>query len=175
MRERARGWAGAQKATSGSGVARHQAIVGADVAFVQARRPRRRYFLPMIIKGSFEVRATPEPPYSEHEGVSLGRVSFAKQFHGPLTATSSVDMIAARTPIADSAGYVAIERVTGTLEGHSGSFVLQHSGVMTRGQKQLTVTVVPDSGTGELRPLRGSMAIDIVDGKHFYTFDYELG
>jgi Protein of unknown function (DUF3224) len=128
----------------------------------------------MIIKGSFEVRATPEPAYSEIEGVSLGRVSFAKQFHGSLTATSSVEMIAARTPVAESAGYVAIERVTGTLDGHRGTFVLQHTGVMTRGQKQLTVTVVPDSGTGELRHLRGSMAIDIADGKHFTTFDYQL-
>jgi hypothetical protein len=102
----------------------------------------------MIIKGSFEVRATPEPAYSEIEGVSLGRVSFAKQFHGSLTATSSVEMIAARTPVAESAGYVAIERVTGTLDGHR--------------------------GTGELRHLRGSMAIDIADGKHFTTFDYQL-
>lgn len=128
----------------------------------------------MIVKGRFDIKATPEPPYSVADGISLGRMAFAKQFHGELAATSTVDMIAARTPIPNSAGYVAIERVVGTLAGRAGTFVLQHNGVMTRGVQELSVTVVPDSGTGELTGLRGKMAIEIADGVHHYTFDYEL-
>ena len=83
-------------------------------------------------------------------------------------------MLAVRTDVEGSAGYVAMERVTGTLHGRSGAFTLQHSGTMTRGAQQLSVTVVPDSGTEELAGLAGKMTIDIVDGKHFYSFDYTL-
>ncbi|MEZ4363032.1 MAG: DUF3224 domain-containing protein [Kofleriaceae bacterium] len=128
----------------------------------------------MVIQGTFDVQVTPEPPTSEVDGVSIARVGLVKEYHGPLSAKAVGEMIGARTPIDGSAGYVAIERVTGTLEGRRGTFVLQHSGVMTRGGKQLTVLVVPDSGTGELRELRGQLQIDIVDGKHLYTLDYEL-
>ena len=144
------------------------------VVFVQARGTGGCYLLGMIVKGRFDIKATPEPPYSVADGISLGRMAFAKQFHGELAATSTVDMIAARTPIPNSAGYVAIERVVGTLAGRAGTFVLQHNGVMTRGVQELSVTVVPDSGTGELTGLRGKMAIEIADGVHHYTFDYEL-
>jgi hypothetical protein len=73
-----------------------------------------------------------------------------------------------------SVGYVAVEKVTGSLHGRSGTFMLQHSGTMTRGTPQLSVTVVPDSGTGQLEGLTGKMAINIVDGKHFYDFEYAL-
>lgn len=128
----------------------------------------------MLIKGTFEVKATFEPPYSTADGVTLGRASFEKKFTGPLEASGAVEMLAARTPVADSAGYVAIERVAGVLEGRTGTFILQHTGVVTRGTQELTVTVIPDSGTGELTGLRGRMTIDIVEGKHYYTFDYEL-
>src|SRR5687768_12329623 len=104
----------------------------------------------MLIKGTFEIKATFEPPYSTADGVTLGRASFEKRFTGALDASSTVEMLAARTPVADSAGYVAIERVAGTLDGKTGTFVLQHNGVMTRGAPALAVTVVPDSATGEL-------------------------
>jgi hypothetical protein len=124
--------------------------------------------------GTFEVEASPQPPYDTGGGVSLARVSISKQFRGDLEATSTVEMIGAMTEVPGSAGYVAIERVTGTLDGRAGGFVLQHAGTMTRGAPQLSVTVVPDSGSGELKGIAGKMKIDIVDGKHFYTFDYTL-
>jgi hypothetical protein len=101
-------------------------------------------------------------------------MSLDKQFHGDLEATGKGQMLAVGANVKDSAGYVALERVTGTLHGHSGSFALQHSGTMTRGAAQLTVTVVPDSGTGQLAGLAGKMTINIVEGKHFYDFEYTL-
>jgi len=129
----------------------------------------------MKAKGTFEVTMSAEPPYDVADGVSLGRVGLDKRFAGPLEATSTGQMIAARTGTQGSAGYVAIERVTGTLEGRRGTFVLQHSGIMNRGARSLSVSVVPDSGTGELVGLSGQMDIEITEGKHFYEFDYALG
>ena len=128
----------------------------------------------MIGRGTFDVKLTPQPAFATTEAVTLARVGIDKQFHGPLDATSHAEMLAANTTTQGSAGYVAIELVTGTLQGRAGSFVLQHSGTMTRGAPALTLTVVPDSATGNLRGLSGSMKIDIVDGQHFYTFDYAL-
>lgn len=125
-------------------------------------------------KGTFSVKMNAEPPYEVIEGVSLGRVSITKQFEGELDATSSVQMIGARGEEPTSAGYVAIERVTGSLSGRTGTFVLQHSGVMTRGVGKLEVTIVPDTGTGELKGIAGKMNIDIVEGKHCYALEYEL-
>ena len=119
--------------------------------------------------GTFEVKLTPQA-----EEASLGRLSIDKQFHGDLEATSKGQMLTAGTAVKGSAGYVAIERVSGTLQGRSGSFVLQHSGTMTRGVPQLTITVVPDSGTAQLAGLSGKMAINVADGKHSYAFDYAL-
>jgi hypothetical protein len=101
-------------------------------------------------------------------------MSLDKQFHGDLDATSKGQMLAASTDVKDSAGYVAMESVIGTLQGHKGTFALQHSGTMTRGTLQLSITVVPDSGTGELVGLAGKMTINIVDGKHSYDFEYSL-
>jgi hypothetical protein len=102
-------------------------------------------------------------------------MSIEKQFHGDLEATSQGQMIAAGTGAkGSSGGYVALERVTGTLHGRSGAFVLQHSGTMTRGAQELSITVVPDSGTGELASLCGKMNIKIAEGKHSYEFDYSL-
>jgi Protein of unknown function (DUF3224) len=124
--------------------------------------------------GVFAVTMNPEPPYDAQEGASIGRVSLKKQFHGDLEASSVGEMIGARSDVKGSAGYVAIERVTGLLQGRSGSFVLQHSGTMTRGKGELSVSVVPDSGTGELQGLSGKMTIEISDGKHSYGFEYAL-
>lgn len=124
--------------------------------------------------GTFEVQLAPVPAYDSSEGSPLGRMSLDKQFRGDLAGTSKGEMLMASTPVKGSAGYVAIERVSGTLDGRSGAFVLQHSGTMTRGAPQLTVTVVPDSGTDQLVGLAGSMLIIITEGKHLYEFEYTL-
>jgi hypothetical protein len=124
--------------------------------------------------GTFEVEMNAQPPYDTSGGVSLGRMSISKQFRGALEASSTVEMLSAMTGVKGSAGYVAIERVTGTLDGRAGGFVLQHAGTMTRGNAELSVSVVPDSGSGELKGIAGKMTIDIVDGKHLYAFDYTL-
>jgi hypothetical protein len=121
--------------------------------------------------GIFEVKLSPQSE-DKSNGVAVGRFAIDKQFHGDLEAQSKGEMLSALTEVKGSAGYVAIERVTGKLHGSSGSFVLQHNGVMTRGAQQLTVSVVPDSGTGQLLGLTGSMTIKITDGKHSYEFDY---
>ena len=124
--------------------------------------------------GTFEVQLTPQGPDGSGEDTSLGRMSIDKRFHGDLEGTSKGQMLSALTPVQGSAGYVALEQVSGTLHGRSGSFVLQHMGIMTRGAQQLTITVVPDSGTGRLTGIAGTMAITIADGTHSYDFDYTL-
>jgi hypothetical protein len=124
--------------------------------------------------GTFEVTMNPEPPHDVNEGASIGRVLLKKQFKGDLEAASSGEMIGARSEVKGSAGYVAIERVVGSLGGRSGSFVLQHSGTMTRGKGELNVSVVPDSGTGALKGISGKMTIEIVEGKHLYSFEYVI-
>src|SRR5258707_668346 len=120
--------------------------------------------------GTFEVKLAPQPA----EGSPIGRMTLDKQFHGDLEAASKGQMLAFSTDVKSSAGYVAMEQVNGTLHGRTGTFVLQHSGTMTRGALQLSVTVIPDSGTGELVGLTGKMNIIIADGKHSYEFDYTL-
>src|SRR6476469_9920099 len=117
--------------------------------------------------GTFDVTITPQAQDAA-EGSAIGRLTIDKQFHGDIEATSKGQMLAAGTATEGSAGYVAIEQATGTLHGRSGSFVLQHNGTMARGEGQLIITVVPDSGTGELAGLAGIMTITIVDGKHLY-------
>lgn len=124
--------------------------------------------------GTFEVKLTPQPLADSAADQSLGRLAIDKQFHGDLEATSRGEMLSAGTGVEGSAGYVAIERVSGTLHGRSGSFVLQHNGTMNRGAPQLTITVVPDSGAGELAGLAGTMSIAIADGQHSYDFEYTL-
>lgn len=126
------------------------------------------------VKGEFDVKRTPEGAVDLGGGVVAGHFRFDKQFHGALDATAVVHMLAVGTAVDGSAGYVAIERISGALEGLRGSFMTQHNGILDRGAPTLTLTVVPDSGTDELEGLRGKMAIDIVDGKHFYTLDYSL-
>ena len=125
------------------------------------------------VEGSFEVTMTPRSPPGGPE-TGLSRLSLDKRYHGALEATSIGEMLSALTPVKGSAAYVAVERVTGTLEGRHGSFSLQHSGTMTRGQRALVITVVPDSGTGELAGLEGRMSITVEDGRHAYGFDYTL-
>jgi hypothetical protein len=125
-------------------------------------------------QGSFEVTLKPQALAHSNADALIGRLSIDKQFHGDLEATSIGEMLSARTAVEGSAGYVAIERVSGTLHGRSGSFVLQHSGTMNRGVGQLALSVVPDSGSGELVGLVGTMTIAIVDGAHTYELSYTL-
>ena len=124
--------------------------------------------------GTFEVKLNPQAPDGDTAEAALGRLTIDKQFHGDLAATSKGTMLAAHTAVEGSAGYVALERVSGTLHGRAGAFVLQHSGTMARGAQQLTITVVPDSGTDDLVGLAGTMAIIIADGRHSYDFEYTL-
>lgn len=126
--------------------------------------------------GSFDVKIIPQAGdgNDKAEGAVPGRMLLDKQFHGDLAAVSKGQMLAAMTAFKGSAGYVAIKQVSGTLAGRSGSFILQHSGTMNRGAPSLSITVVPDSGTGQLEGLAGNMTINIVEGKHFYVFDYAL-
>lgn len=124
--------------------------------------------------GTFEVKLQPLGEGDVAAGSSLGRMSLDKQFIGDLQAVGKGEMLAARSDIPTSAAYVAIERVTGTLHGREGSFVLVHKGVMTSQAQRLVIEVVPDTGTGELVGISGMLGIRIEGGKHYYDFDYEL-
>ena len=123
----------------------------------------------MHASGSFDVKLTPQTDQAP------ARMLLDKHFHGDLQGTSKGQMLAAMTEVKDSAGYVAIEQVTGSMGRRSGSFALQHFGVMNRGRQELIVRVVPDSGTGDLLGLSGTMTIDTSGGKHDYEFEYTLG
>ncbi len=125
-------------------------------------------------KGSFNVQIQPQGESSGADGVSLGRMSLDKTFEGDFAGTGRGEMLTAMTAVQGSAGYVAIERVSGSLNGRRGSFVMQHSGTMTRGAPQLAITIVPDSGTGELTGIAGVFKLDITGGKHLYTIEYTL-
>ncbi|WP_298827049.1 DUF3224 domain-containing protein [uncultured Piscinibacter sp.] len=130
--------------------------------------------MPSLAKGTFTVEMKPQAEPNTSEGVSLGRMSLDKRFEGDLVATGKGEMLTALTPTTGSAGYVAIERVTGTLQGRRGSFVFQHSGTMDQGDQRLSITVVPGSGTGALAGISGSFKLNITKGKHFYEFEYSL-
>ena len=121
--------------------------------------------------GTFEVKITPQDDKSA-EG--LGRMMIAKQVHGDFEGTSTGQMLTSMTKTQGSAAYVAMERLTGTLHGRTGSFDLHHVGIMTRGTQQLTINIVPDSGTDQLSGISGTMTITIADGKHSYDLDYTL-
>jgi len=128
-----------------------------------------------VAAGPFDVKLAPQPLSGVAEPSGLGRMSLDKQFHGALQAASTGEMLAFRSATPGSAGYVAMETVRGTLDGRAGSFVLQHSSTLTRGEPTQSITVVPDSGTGELRGLAGRMVIDIApDGAHAYRLEYTL-
>jgi hypothetical protein len=124
-------------------------------------------------KGTFDVKTTPVAMDEQPPAATLGRFTLDKQFHGDLEGTSKVEMLTAGR-VEGSAGYVAIERVNGTLHGRAGSFALQHTGTMAPGALRLTITVVPDTGTGELMGLAGQMTIDFSGGGHAYDFEYTL-
>jgi uncharacterized protein DUF3224 len=124
--------------------------------------------------GTFDVKLAPQTPSDPSEG-AVGRMTIDKQFHGDLIASSKGEMLALMSgSVKDSGGYVAMEKVSGALQGRTGTFALQHSGTMNRGAQSLTLTVVPDTGSGELAGISGAMKIVITDGKHFYDFDYTI-
>ena len=125
-------------------------------------------------RGMFDVQLTPPMAAGSADGAVIGKMSIDKKFHGDLEGSSKGEMLTAGTAVKDSGGYVAIEWVTATLRGRSGTFALQHSGTMTRGAPKLTITVVPDSGTDQLVGLAGKLAIQIADGNHSYDFEYTL-
>src|SRR5438067_8601412 len=129
---------------------------------------------PMIqhATGTFEVKMMPQNDKSDDK--SMGRMTIEKQWHGDLEGTSVGQMLTGGDVTKGSAGYVAIEKFTGTVNGRKGSFILQHSATMTRGVGQLTITVVPDSGTDQVKGISGKLIIKIENGKHFYEFDYSL-
>ena len=127
-----------------------------------------------VAKGEFKVRMLPLAMEDQPEGAKLARMSIDKTISGDLNAVTTGQMLSAMTNVEGSAGYVAIERVDGSLHGKKGSFVLQHSGTMNRGARHLLVTVVPDSGTDELVGLAGEFKINIANGEHSYEFSYSL-
>jgi len=127
----------------------------------------------MTAQGTFEVKVTPQPR-GDSVGGPFDRLFLDKQFQGELEATSKGQMLA--TPAVDgSGGYVALELVTGQLNGKRGSFILQHKGAMRKGVYMLEVSVVPDSGTDELSGITGTMTIIMDGSKHSYKFEYTLG
>lgn len=125
--------------------------------------------------GTFDVTLTPQPPGEHPDDAAVSQLVLDKRFHGDLEGTSRGRMLSAMSSVQGSAGYVAMERVRGTLDGRRGTFVLQHSGTMTRGTPRLIITVVPDSGTDELTGLAGELTVIIADGTHSYEFAYTLG
>lgn len=130
--------------------------------------------MPLGAKGTFTVEMKPQLEPNTAEGVSLGRMPLDKRFDGDFVGTAKGEMLTALTPTKGSAGYVAIERVTGTLQGRSGSFVFQHSGTLNQGAQLLSITVVPGSGTGALAGISGNFRLTIKEGRHFYEFEYSL-
>jgi hypothetical protein len=123
---------------------------------------------------TFEVQLKPQAPDGYADGASLGRMTIDKAYRGDLAGSAKGQMLTALTAVKGSAAYVAMERVDGTLHGRRGSFVLGHRGIITRGEQQLTPTVVPDSGTDQLTGISGTMQIKIADGVHSYAFEYAL-
>ena len=135
---------------------------------------RKETFMTTSASGTFDVKTAPQAPDEKAGSSTIGRLLLDKQFHGDLEGTSKGQMLAFSSSVKGSAGYVALEEVTGTLNGRTGTFALQHSGSMTRGTPHLAITVVPDSGTGQLTGLTGTMVIEITAGKHSYKFDYSI-
>jgi hypothetical protein len=124
--------------------------------------------------GMFDVKLTAQSNDDVGDGAAMGRMAIEKRYHGDLDAAGKGEMLTGMTAVKGSAGYVAMERVSGTLQGRNGSFLIQHGGTMTRGTPNLAITVVPDSGTGQLAGIAGRMAITIAEGKHSYDFEYTL-
>jgi len=144
------------------------------ISVLALRAAQKETPMPHHATGTFEVKLTPLVPTFKSEDNSIGRYSIDKQFHGALEATSKGEMLSSGGTVKGSGGYVAIESITGTLDGRSGTFILQHNGTMQAGAFHLNVIVVPDSGTNQLSGLQGSMDIIIKDNKHSYDFSYSL-
>lgn len=128
----------------------------------------------MQAEGHFAIEFAPQPPEAEAGLANIGRMRLDKQYSGAIAGRSHGQMLAFRSATEGSAGYVAIEQVTGSLNGRQGSFVLQHSSLMERGTPRQSITVIPDSGTGQLTGLSGELRIEVSDGQHRYVFDYDL-
>jgi hypothetical protein len=156
-------------ATAGLGFAAHAQAQPAVPGVAQKEKAVAEH-----AAGAFDVKVEAQGEADKGDGSTLARYSLDKQYHGDLDGTSKGTMLTAGTEVKGSAGYVAMERVTGMLKGRSGSFVLQHSATMTQGEPQLSITVVPDSGSGQLVGITGRMNIIIAAGKHSYEFDYTL-
>lgn len=125
-------------------------------------------------RGTFEVTMEPDPPFLEQDGLTLNRTVVRKELSGDMVGASEAQMLAAFTAVPGSAGYVAIEHFVGSVDGKSGSFALQHSGVMSKGDARLSVTIVPDSGAGELTGISGTLEIGNEEGHHSYVLHYEF-
>ena len=134
----------------------------------------RETFKTMRAQGTFVVKLSPLETYNQASDAKVGRMSIDKTFSGDFVASSQGEMLTGGSPAEGSAGYVAVERVTGTLQGLSGSFLFQHSGTMTPASQEATISVIPGSGTGELKGIDGTLSIEIEDGQHFYDFQYTL-
>ena len=126
-------------------------------------------------RGPMDVNIEAEPPFLEQDGLRMNRNVVRKEFSGDMVGASEAQMIGAVTATPGSAGYVAIEHFTASVGGRTGSLVLQHSGMMNRGDARLTVTIVPDSGAGELAGISGMLEIHNDDGRHSYVLHYEIG
>jgi hypothetical protein len=126
------------------------------------------------LRGPIKVSTDSEPPFHEQDGVVLNRNVVRKTFSGPATGTSEAQMIAARTPDPGSAAYVAMELFTGMLDGRQGTFVMQHNGIVANGKPELSVVIIPGTGTGQLAGITGTLTIDNTAGDHSYVFEYEL-
>jgi hypothetical protein len=138
------------------------------------RLERKDPVMTRLAKGTFDAKTTPIAAEDATNDTAIGRFALDKQYHGDLEGTSKGEMLGAGNPATGNAGYVAIERFNGILEGQSGSFSLQHMGTMNHGKYELTVLVVPGSGTGGLTGIDGKMKIIIAGGKHSYEFEYTL-
>jgi hypothetical protein len=148
--------------------------VGLSPRSLSAHEYQKETTLTNHAKGTFDVKVSPQSDDAVGDP-SIGRLSLDKQFHGDLEGTSKGQMLAVGDgKPGSSGGYVAMERVNGTLNGRTGTFALQHTATMNRGVPQISITVVPDSGTGQLVGIAGKMAINIADGKHSYEFEYTL-
>jgi hypothetical protein len=136
----------------------------------QTDRPKEKTFMSEVT-GEFDVKVVPVDTGDD----KMGMMTLDKQYHGDLNATGQGRMLTGMTDVKGSAAYVAIERVKGKLKGAEGTFLMHHTGIMSKGSQSLVIRVVPDSGTGDLAGIEGEMHIKIADGKHFYRFEYTLG
>jgi len=150
------------------------AVLLLTLAVVPAAHAQKDTVMPNHATGTFDVKVIPQAA-DDSAGGPFGRLFLDKRFHGDLEATSKGQMLGAGTAVEGSAGYVALELVSGTLHGRRGSFILQHTGSMAKGVSTMSVVVVPDSGTDQLTGLAGKMTIIIAGGKHSYDFEYRLG